>query len=248
MIEIWQLLQQLPSEGSSLPISPRSSDEVKVNLLSTFIFQFLSRVATNNTENKTLCRSYFYFIKHSILSSFPANNCSKMGYLIMILLRSSLLFFSVFLSSKSSSIIYATQQIYKSILRGKTIGRWLKDQKERKKQEIRTQNAQLHAAVSVAGVAAAVAALSASNASPETSATQKKTPPKTCSALASAAALVASHCIEIAEEMGADHEHILTVVDSAINARTNGDIMTLTAGAATGIEDFSMRFAASSIM
>lgn len=98
----------------------------------------------------------------------------------------------------------------------------------------------MHAAVSVAGVAAAVAALAASNVLPESSATQKKTPTKTCTALASAAALVASHCIEIAEEMGADHDHILTVVDSAINARTNGDIMTLTAGAATGIIDFSM--------
>ncbi|XP_048332303.2 VAN3-binding protein isoform X2 [Ziziphus jujuba] len=125
--------------------------------------------------------------------------------------------------------------IYKSIMRGKTIGRWLKDQKERKKHEIRTQNAQLHAAVSVAGVAAAVAALAASNALPETSAAQKKSPSKTSAALASAAALVASHCIEIAEEMGADHNHILTVVDSAINARTNGDILTLTAGAATAL-------------
>ncbi|KAF3446418.1 hypothetical protein FNV43_RR11597 [Rhamnella rubrinervis] len=134
-----------------------------------------------------------------------------------------------------SSPTVLNESIYKSILRGKTIGRWLKDQKEKKKQEIRTQNAQLHAAVSVAGVAAAVAALAASNVSPETSATQKKTPPKTCAALASAAALVASHCIEIAEEMGADHDHILTVVDSAINARTNGDIMTLTAGAATAL-------------
>lgn len=115
------------------------------------------------------------------------------------------------------------------------MGRWLKDQKERKKQEIRTQNAHVHAAVSVAGVAAAVAALAASNAmSAEVAATQQKTPSKLSSAVASAAALVASHCIEIAEDMGADHDQILTVVNSAINARTNGDIMTLTAGAATG--------------
>lgn len=128
--------------------------------------------------------------------------------------------------------------MYKSIMRGKTIGRWLKDQKERKKHEIRTQNAQLHAAVSAAGVAAAVAAFAASNALPKTSAAQKKTRSKTSAALASAAALVASHCIEIAEEMGAHHDHILTVVDSAISARTNGDIMTLTAGAATGICNF----------
>ncbi|KAJ6295584.1 hypothetical protein OIU78_023581 [Salix suchowensis] len=121
--------------------------------------------------------------------------------------------------------------LYKSVLKGKTMGRWLKDQKERKKQEIRTQNAQVHAAVSVAGVAAAVAALAASNAmSAEMAATKQKTPSRMPSAVASAAALVASHCIEIAEDMGADHDQILTVVNSAINARTNGDIMTLTAG------------------
>ncbi|GMJ15896.1 FORKED-LIKE4 [Hibiscus trionum] len=119
-------------------------------------------------------------------------------------------------------------KIYKSVVR--TTGRCLKDQKERKKQEIRAQNAQLHAAVSVAGVSAAVAALAASNpVVPESSAIKEST------AMASAAALVASHCIEIAEDMGADHEQILTVVNSAMNARTNGDIMTLTAGAATAL-------------
>ncbi|QHN82067.1 uncharacterized protein DS421_20g692420 [Arachis hypogaea] len=53
-------------------------------------------------------------------------------------------------------------ELYKSLLRGRIMGRWLKDQKERKKQKIRTHNAQLHAAVSVAGVAAAVAAIAAS--------------------------------------------------------------------------------------
>lgn len=132
-----------------------------------------------------------------------------------------------------------TLQLYKSILRRKTMGRWLKDQKERKKQEIRTQNAQLHAAVSVAGVAAAVAALAAAAALPETSAAQQKPPPKTSAALASAAGLVASHCIEIAEEMGAEHDQILAVVNSAVNARTNGDIMTLTAAAATGMSQFT---------
>ncbi|XP_065631214.1 VAN3-binding protein isoform X4 [Quercus suber] len=126
-------------------------------------------------------------------------------------------------------------KLYRSLLRGKTMGRWLKDQKERKKQEIRTHNAQLHAAVSVAGVAAAVAALAASNASPDMSAAHPKMPSKISTTIASAAALVASHCIEIAEEMGADHKHISTTVNSAINARTNGDIMTLTAGAATAL-------------
>ncbi|XP_054797281.1 VAN3-binding protein isoform X3 [Prosopis cineraria] len=125
--------------------------------------------------------------------------------------------------------------LYRSLLKGKTMGRWLKDQKERKKQELRTHNAQLHAAVSVAGVAAAVAAVAASTASPDMPFSNNKDPPRNSSAIASAAALVASHCIEIAEDMGADHGQILTAVNSAINAKTNGDIMTLTAGAATAL-------------
>lgn len=122
-------------------------------------------------------------------------------------------------------------------MRGKTTSRWVKDQKERKKQELRTHNAQLHAAVSVAGVAAAVAAVAASSvSSPEKYKNhQKKKSSNISSAIASAAALVTSHCIEIARDMGADNEQILSMVNSAINVRTSGDIMTLTAGAATAL-------------
>ncbi|KAL6985428.1 hypothetical protein U1Q18_018802 [Sarracenia purpurea var. burkii] len=128
------------------------------------------------------------------------------------------------------------ESLYRSITRGRTVGRWLKDQKERRKQELRTHNARLHAAVSVVGVATAVAALTASlAASPEDSTIQHKAPSKTFAAVASAAALVASHCIEIAEEMGAEHNQILAVASSAISARSNGDIMALTAGAATAL-------------
>ncbi|KAJ4830759.1 hypothetical protein Tsubulata_020792 [Turnera subulata] len=138
--------------------------------------------------------------------------------------------------AKDATCTASSESLYRSMLKGRTMGRWLKDQKERKKQEIRTHNAQLHAAVSVAGVAAAVAALTASNAmSAEMAATYLKPPSKLSSAVASAAALVASHCIEIAEDMGADHDQILAVVNSAISSRTNGDIMTLTAGAATAL-------------
>nr|DAD35597.1 TPA_asm: hypothetical protein HUJ06_006237 [Nelumbo nucifera] len=128
--------------------------------------------------------------------------------------------------------------IYKSAMRAKTVGRWLKDQKEKRKQEMRTQNAQLHAAVSVVGVASAVAALTAASATiPDTSASLNNIASKTSVAIASAAALVASHCVDIAEELGADHDQILAVVESAVNVRTSGDILTLTAGAATGISD-----------
>ncbi|KAI4379788.1 hypothetical protein MLD38_006040 [Melastoma candidum] len=124
----------------------------------------------------------------------------------------------------------------KSMARGKTMGRWLKDQKERKKQEARAHNAQLHAAVSLAGVAAAVAAVAASTATMnDQSAVNHKKHSKASTAIASAAALVASHCIDLAEEMGADHGQISATVSSAIKARNNGDIMALTAGAATAL-------------
>ncbi|XP_030530715.1 VAN3-binding protein isoform X2 [Rhodamnia argentea] len=126
--------------------------------------------------------------------------------------------------------------IYKNIMKGKTIGRWLKDQKERKKQETRAHNAQLHAAVSVAGVAAAVAVIAASNATlTEQPTNHQKKHSRTTAAIASAAALVTSHCIDLAEEMGADHQQITAAVSSAVSARTNGDIMALTAGAATAL-------------
>ncbi|KAK9102784.1 hypothetical protein Sjap_020038 [Stephania japonica] len=116
---------------------------------------------------------------------------------------------------------------YKNVLKGRTMGRWIKDQKERRKQEIRTHKAELHAAITVAGVAAAIAAIAATQRSSE--------PCKTSGAVASAAALVASHCVEIAEDMGAERDQILNFVNSAVNVKTNGDIMTLTAGAATAL-------------
>ena len=88
---------------------------------------------------------------------------------------------------------------------------------------------QVHAAVSVAGVAAAIAAVTAATAA---SALEDSTS-KTSMAVASAAALVAAQCVEVAESMGADRDHMASVVSSAVNVRSAGDIMTLTAAAAT---------------
>lgn len=118
---------------------------------------------------------------------------------------------------------------------GKTVGRWLKDRKEKKKEETRAHNAQLHAAVSVAGVAAAVAAIAAATAASSGSGKDEHMA-KTDMAVASAATLVAAQCVEAAEAMGAEREHLASVVGSAVNVRSAGDIMTLTAAAATGIE------------
>lgn len=115
----------------------------------------------------------------------------------------------------------------------KTVGRWLKDRREKKREETRAQNAQLHAAVSVASVAAAVAAIAVATASQSSSGNDEQVA-QTDSAVASAATLVAAQCVEAAQIMGADREHLASVVSSAVNVRSAGDIMTLTAAAATG--------------
>ncbi|XP_028795390.1 VAN3-binding protein isoform X2 [Neltuma alba] len=117
---------------------------------------------------------------------------------------------------------------------GKTVGRWLKDRKEKKKEETRAQNAQLHAAISVAGVAAAVAAIAAATAA-SSGAGKDEQMAKTDMAVASAATLVAAQCVEAAEAMGAERDHLASVVGSAVNVRSAGDIMTLTAAAATAL-------------
>ncbi|EEF45239.1 VAN3-binding protein [Ricinus communis] len=117
---------------------------------------------------------------------------------------------------------------------GKTVGRWLKDRREKKKEETRAQNAQLHAAISVAGVAAAVAAIAAATAASSGNGKDEQMA-KTDMAVASAATLVAAQCVEAAEAMGAEREHLASVVSSAVNVRSPGDIMTLTAAAATAL-------------
>ncbi|KAL7597934.1 hypothetical protein Lser_V15G27206 [Lactuca serriola] len=117
---------------------------------------------------------------------------------------------------------------------GKTVGRWLKERREKKKEETRAHNAQLHAAVSVAGVAAAVATIAAATAA-ASSLQKDEHIAKTNMAVASAATLVAAQCVEAAEAMGAEREHLVAAVSSAVNVKSHGDILTLTAAAATAL-------------
>eukprot|EP00249_Psilotum_nudum_P019116 c27106_g1_i1 orf=291-1559(+) len=119
----------------------------------------------------------------------------------------------------------------KSSLCRKSVGRWMKEIKEKKKAAIRSHNAQLHAAVSVAAVAAAIAAIAAATAASASDEAQTKMG----MSVASAAALVAKQCVDVAENMGADHDQLSSVVSSAVSVRTPGDVMTLTAAAATAL-------------
>ena len=116
----------------------------------------------------------------------------------------------------------------------RTVGRWLKDRREKKKEESRAQNAQIHAAISVAGVAAAIAAMAAATAASSGSRKDEQMT-KTDMAVASAATLVAAQCVEAAEAMGAERHHLASVVSSAVNVHSHDDILTLTAAAATGL-------------
>uniref|UniRef100_A0A6N2MS36 PH domain-containing protein n=1 Tax=Salix viminalis TaxID=40686 RepID=A0A6N2MS36_SALVM len=116
----------------------------------------------------------------------------------------------------------------------KTVGRWLKDRKEKKKEETRAQNAQLHAAVSVAAVASSIAAIAAATAA-SSAAGRNEQLAKTDMAVASAATLVAAQCVEAAEAMGAERDHLASVVSSAVNVHSHDDITTLTAAAATAL-------------
>ncbi|KAL1312175.1 hypothetical protein HN51_038778 [Arachis hypogaea] len=116
----------------------------------------------------------------------------------------------------------------------KTVGRWLKDRREKKKEETRTHNAQLHATISVAAVASAVAAIAAATAASSAPSKDERMA-KTDMAVASAATLVAAQCVEAAEAMGAERDHLASVVSSAVNVRSHDDITTLTAAAATAL-------------
>jgi len=46
---------------------------------------------------------------------------------------------------------------------------------------------------------------------------------------------LASHCVEIAELAGADHDQVASAVEAAVDVRSPGDLLTLTAAAATAL-------------
>ncbi|KAI5675588.1 hypothetical protein M9H77_06538 [Catharanthus roseus] len=109
-----------------------------------------------------------------------------------------------------------------------SIKKWIKEIKQKSKEEKRLQKAEVHAAVSIAGLAAALAAIAAEN-SKNDSSTNKE------SAVASATALVAAQCAKVAEAMGAKKEQLSSVLASAMTGTNTSDILTLTAAATTSL-------------
>lgn len=115
------------------------------------------------------------------------------------------------------------------------IGKWFHHwDASSKVDKARAERARVHAAVSVASVAAAVAAVAAgaATASPQM---EDIDGARMESALASATQLLASHCVEVAELAGADHDQVASAVEAAVDVRSPGDLLTLTAAAATAL-------------
>ncbi|PON56037.1 Pleckstrin-like [Parasponia andersonii] len=110
-----------------------------------------------------------------------------------------------------------------------SIKKWLKEIKQRRKEEDRLQKAEVHAAISVAGVAAALAAIAAENSKKDSSNAKE-------AAVASAAALVASQCAKVAEAMGAKRDQLSCVMGSAMTGTNATDIFTLAAAAKTSLK------------
>ncbi|KAI4381095.1 hypothetical protein MLD38_007204 [Melastoma candidum] len=111
-----------------------------------------------------------------------------------------------------------------------SIKKWLKEMKQRRKEEGRLQRAEAHAALSVAGLAAALAAIAAENSKSANSSDAARE-----TAVASAAAIVASQCAQVAEALGAKKEQLSSAITSAMISTSAADILTLTATATTSL-------------
>ncbi|KAG4929728.1 hypothetical protein AAZX31_17G066600 [Glycine max] len=114
-------------------------------------------------------------------------------------------------------------------LKNVSIKKWFKEIKMKRKEDQRLQRAEVHAAISVAGIAAALAAIAAESSKNESNQDRD-------AAVASAAALVAAQCAKVAEAMGAKKELLSTVIGSAMSGTSASDILTLTGAAATSLK------------
>lgn len=119
---------------------------------------------------------------------------------------------------------------------GISIKKWMKEMRRRRKEEKRLRRAEVHAAISVAGLAAALAAIAAEDTEVNKPKSLKE------KAVASAAALIAAQCVQVAEAGGAKQDQLASAIDAATTAADAGNIITLTAAAATCIASFPQLF------
>ncbi|CAH2046052.1 unnamed protein product [Thlaspi arvense] len=98
-----------------------------------------------------------------------------------------------------------------------------------KKDKARVEKAHVHSAVSIAALAAGLASVTYEESCGKGSGSMMAL------ALASATELLALHCIEMAEQAGADRTCVAATVRSSVDIHSPGDLMTLTAAAATAL-------------
>ncbi|KAK9052332.1 hypothetical protein SSX86_028961 [Deinandra increscens subsp. villosa] len=131
---------------------------------------------------------------------------------------------------------FIAPQPQEKVSRVRERGKWFnqnRDTTTKKKDKLRREKAQTHAALCVAGLATALASITA--AADATARTLELDGSKMITALASATELLATHCSELAESAGADHNLVVSVVQSATNIHSPTHLMTLTAAAATAL-------------
>lgn len=119
-----------------------------------------------------------------------------------------------------------------------SVGKWFhgkessdKGQALKRKNKARLDNANVHAALSISSLASGLASVAASdkyNGSGDACDKMKL-------AMASATELIASHCVHLAELAGAEQESLANAVRSSVDVRSAGDLLTLTAAAATAL-------------
>ncbi|RID41206.1 hypothetical protein BRARA_J01183 [Brassica rapa] len=114
-----------------------------------------------------------------------------------------------------------------------SIKKWWKEIKAKRKEEVRLQRAEVHAAVSLAGLAAALAAVASEKAEKDGGNNRRNTKE---TAVASAAAVVAAQCAQMAETMGANRDQLSTMIGSAMTGTSVSEILALTASATTSLK------------
>ncbi|XP_020577497.1 uncharacterized protein LOC110022749 isoform X2 [Phalaenopsis equestris] len=143
----------------------------------------------------------------------------------------------------------------KALLSGELFTRFIRRTQMKRKEKLRLQMAQVHAALSVARLAAAIAGTLANFSMDSVSNWNMGTVPvqgegwdqKMSMVVASAAALVATVCAEAAEAVGAQRSLISLAINRGLATQSASEILGLTAAAATclrGASTLEMRTAA----
>lgn len=126
----------------------------------------------------------------------------------------------------------------KEWFKSKPLGKFFRSHQE-KKERLRLQTAQLHAALSLTQLASAIAGFASSSSSEAqewyhiNSETGGEWSHGTGSVVASAAALMTTVCAEAAESLGARRAKVGSAVNSGLAIRTPMDMIAVTATAAT---------------